>query len=168
MNTTILLFLGEIHMKKMLLSIPLLLGASAFGVVWENNPNYTPEEQQRAREHNERMRQKQNIRIVEGEKQIEALSQKYKNVVENAKKRLKENVEFQKEFVMAAGQFGTALTKLANQAEHTLEKIPEYTKEIEQLSFDYFIPVIAKYDTEVKKYLDEVNATKEKYRSFAG
>lgn len=155
-------------MKKIVMVTMLFSAVSVSGVLWENDPSHTPEERQRAREYNERMRQKNSERKAEGEKQIEALSQKYKDVVENAKKRLKGNAEFQKEFAIAAGKFGMALATVAANAEQGLESNREYTKEIEQLGFDYLVPVIAKYDTEVKTYLDEVKAIKAKNRPIVG
>lgn len=48
------------------------------------------------------------------------------------------------------------------------ENYPDHKKDFEHLSMDYFIPVIAKYDTEAKKYLDEVNAVKMEYMPLEG
>lgn len=119
-------------MKKMSLIIGLLSVAPALGVVWENNPKYTQEQRQQARETNERIRLR-NIEIkTEKEKQLNILAQKYKDTVENVKKRNKENPTFQEALA---------------------------TAELE---------VIASYDPEVQKYLDEVNAVKEKYREVMG
>lgn len=52
--------------------------------------------------------------------------------------------------------------------EHTLESNPAYKKEMTDLAFLTFIPIIAKYDTEVKKYLEEVNAVKMEYGPIFG
>ena len=88
-------------MKKMLSIVIMLFVASVFGVVWEDNPSYTPEQRQQAREHNEYMAQKNREREAEKQKQLDVLSQKYKDVVENVKKRHKENPAFQEALAMA-------------------------------------------------------------------
>jgi hypothetical protein len=119
-------------MKKILLVSTLLSVVPAFGVVWEDDPSITPEQKQQRREINESIRQR-NIEIkTEKERQLNVLSQKYKDVVENVKKHHKENPAFQEALA---------------------------TAELE---------VIARYDPEVQKYLDEVNAIKAKYRPVAG
>lgn len=118
-------------MKKMLSIITLLSVATAFGVVYED-PNATPEQRQKAREHNEYMAQRNREIKAEKERQLEALSKKYKDIVENVKKHHKENPAFQEALAMAE------------------------------------LKTIARYDPEVQKYLDEVNAVREKYREIEG
>jgi len=119
-------------MKKVFLIITLLSAAPVFGAVWEDDPSYTPEQRQQAREHNKRMGQRNREIMAEKEKQLEALAQKYKDVMENAEKRLRENTAFKEALAMAE------------------------------------LETIARYDPEVQKYLDEVNAVREKYRPIAG
>jgi hypothetical protein len=125
-----LLFLG-VCMKKMLSIVTVLSAALAFGVVYED-PNATPEQREAARKTNESIRQRNREREAEKQRQLDTLSQKYKDVVENVKKRHKENPAFQEALAMAE------------------------------------LEAIARYDPEVQKYLDEVNAVREKYRMIVG
>jgi len=87
--------------KKALLIITLLSTATAFGVVREDDPSYTPEQRQQARAHNERMAQRDRERRAEKTRQLEALAQKYKDVVENVKKSHKDDPEFHERLAMA-------------------------------------------------------------------
>jgi hypothetical protein len=195
-------------MKKILLIMTLNMAVSVGAVVWENDPNFTPEQREQARKTNERIRQRNEERETEKGRRIEALSLKYFMVIQKAKKRLKNNLEYQKELMTATIDFGTAMSTLiakpdakieeyintlnklkedyqgnpveyaekAKQFEkessnffgYMIENNPKHKKEFEQISIDYLIPVLAKYDIEVKKYLDEVNAVKMEYMPLEG
>jgi AICAR transformylase/IMP cyclohydrolase PurH len=119
-------------MKKIFLIIAAISAASVFGVVWEYDPSYTPEQREQARKHNERMAQRNRKIRAEKQKQLDALSQKYKEVVENVKKHHKDNSDFQEALAIAE------------------------------------LKVIARYEPEVQKYLDEINAVREKHREIEG
>lgn len=218
-------------MKKMLIIISLLSASLAFGVVWEDDPSFTPGERQRAREHNERMRQRNEAREAKKNKLIAELSQKYQEAWRNAFKRLEDNANFQKditatlnkraeEMVLLTGQYDPEIQRYIKEAHakrmdqlHNPAKTaddvrrineewsyamrtksidigmsaagisgegfksilpaavvnnPDYQNALNAISIRFALPVLAKYDADMKKYFNEFKEVEGKYQPFMG
>ncbi len=73
-------------MKKILV-IVLICIASTSAVVWEEDPSFTPEQRQQAKETNKRIREKSQQREIEMHKEIAQATQKFMDEVNTIKKK---------------------------------------------------------------------------------
>lgn len=72
-------------MKKILLIIALMAPVTAFGVVWENDPSFTPEQREQAKQTNANIREKNAEREALKNKEIAAATDDFMNKIEAIK-----------------------------------------------------------------------------------
>ena len=74
-------------MKKMIFSIGIavVFMGVAFGVVWEEDPSFTPEQREIARQTNEQIRNKNRIREVAMNKEIAEATERFIDEIESIK-----------------------------------------------------------------------------------
>ncbi len=74
-------------MKNMLVTFALVCIASTLAVVWEEDPSFTPEQRQQAKETNKRIRENNEQREIEKNKEIAQATQKFMDDVDAIKKK---------------------------------------------------------------------------------
>ncbi len=72
-------------MKKMIFSIALLFITSTFGLVWENDPSFTPEQRENARKINEQINNRNREIEATRNKEIEEATERFTREIEAIK-----------------------------------------------------------------------------------